>query len=82
MNPVTRIFTAVLAVMTGVGAFLFGLAVVLVLAGSMAVLGAVIWLRAWWLAKRKGKPAAGDAGGQARGAVIDAEYTVVSRRRD
>ncbi|MGK2924028.1 MAG: hypothetical protein ACSLE2_00250 [Lysobacterales bacterium] len=73
MNPLSRILASLLAVLAVVGAFFFGL-VVLALAvglGLLAWLGLV--LRMWWLRRRLGGT---------KDDVIEADYEVVSRRKD
>lgn len=93
MNPVARLIAGVLAVAALVGAFFFGL-VILVLAVGLGIVGwLILTLRLWWLRRRQGgaigRQAGGDYGagqapeGRGREAnVIDAEYEVVSRHED
>lgn len=90
MNPLSRLLAGVLGVLALVGAFFFGLFVLALVAG----IGLFVWLaftlRVWWLRKRMGvtrHESAADVrqdrpGGQSasEGEIIDAEYTVVSRR--
>ena len=94
MNPLSRLIAAVVGVLVLAGAFFFGLLVLAVVVG----LGALAWLffriRMWWLRRTLAGQAAGQhqAGGPGKqhgqgsesreGDVIDAEYTVVSRRDD
>ena len=92
MNPLARIVAALLAVAALVGAFFFGL-VILVVAVGLGILGWLfLTLRLWWL-RRFGAPAGrrpGDGFGPGRPPgsggrqddSIEAEYKVVSRRKD
>ena len=88
MNPLTRFFAAVAGAVVLTGALFFGLFIFL---GSLA-LGLIawisLWVRAWWLG-RSGVTSHSDAEGHPRAGgaersveVIEAEYTVVSRRED
>ena len=93
MNPIARLVAAVLAVAALVGAFFFGL-IILVLAVGLGILGWLfLTLRLWWLRRRFGAPAGrrpGDGfgpdqspgGGGRQDDSIEAEYKVVSRRQD
>ncbi|MBT8049155.1 MAG: hypothetical protein HKN57_09695 [Xanthomonadales bacterium] len=90
MNPVSRLLAAVLGVLVLAGAFFFGLIVLALVAG----LGLIAWLafslRVWWLQRKFGGAASGSGQadrrgrasepGDSNGDIIDAEYTVVSRR--
>lgn len=82
MNPVSRLVTAIIAVLMLTAAFFFGLAVLAVLVTAFSVFALVVYLRSWWY-RRAGKGAeANQPASESSGTVIDAEYTVVSRRRD
>jgi hypothetical protein len=74
MNPLSRLLAGILAVIALAGAFFFG---ALVLAFAVGV-GLVAWLvlrvRMWWIRQ---KPERSE---EKKGEIIDAEYTVVSRR--
>lgn len=81
-NPVTRVITAIIAVFLLAGAFMVGIAALLVVAGVGLIAGVVIWLRVLWI-KRKLQKDGVDLGVSQRtspssGNIIDAEYTVVS----
>lgn len=91
MNPLARLLAGVLAVLALAGAFFFGLVVL----GLAVGLGLLAWLaltlRLWWLRRRmqragnRGRSAETPGGGQGgadQGRVIDADYEVVSRRRE
>lgn len=79
-NPLARALAAVVALALFAGAFMLGLVALAVVAGLAVLLGAFAWLNAWRLRRklrRSGGPQAA-----AQGQTIEAEYTVVSRRRD
>ncbi len=82
MNPLSRALAAVMAVLALVAAFFFGL-IVLALAGGF---GLLFWLgirlRLWWLRRHIPPIDTAPADTPQNGKVIDAEYTVVSRRKD
>lgn len=80
MNPVSRVFAAILAAMALLGAFFFGLVVLLLVVGVLLVLGLVFGLRSWWLGRHSVATRVVKARAPGEGNVIDAEYTVVSRR--
>jgi hypothetical protein len=72
MSPLARLLAAVLGILAVIGAFFFGLFILAVAVG----LGALAWIglsvRGWWLRRQMS--------GQPSEEVIEAEYTVVSRR--
>jgi hypothetical protein len=91
MNPVSRILAGLLATLVLVAAFFFGMIVL----GVAVTLGVVAWivlsLRIWWARRQLNQRGPGDdvheAGRQdpakpgARD-VIEADYEVISRRKD
>lgn len=94
MNPFSRLLAAILAVLALVGAFFFGIFVLAFVLG----IGLIAWvsfsIRLWWM-RKKGTvtgPGQGPANGPAQRPgpgsgetsrdIIDAEYTVVSRREE
>lgn len=84
MNPIARIIASLFGVLLIVGAVIFGF---FVLVGGV-VLGLVAWtgfaIRRWWL-RRKGvdvSPRAPPGSTPNQSETIEAEYTVISRRRD
>jgi hypothetical protein len=81
-NPVTRIVAALLAVVCLIGAFFFGLVILAILAVLIAAFSLVFWLRAWWLNRHAPQATAQREFRSAPEDVIEAEYTVVSERRD
>lgn len=94
MNTLSRLIAAVLAVMALVGAFFFGIFVLILAAGLGLAAWLYLTLRLWWFRKKGGAPGpgqdafetvfrnAGQPPGKEDGKVIDAEYTVVSREDD
>jgi len=91
-NPLSRLLAGILAVLALVGAFFFGLFVLAFAAGVGLIAWFALWLRMWWIGKKRFRTGAvtGSADGAERktgapsrdrkGEVIDAEYTVVSRQ--
>jgi len=83
VNPLLRFFAAAVAAITLAVAVFFGAVVFVVITGLLVVLGTVFWMRCWWLGRqlRSGhKPSA--TSGRPDDGVIEAEYTVVSKRED
>ncbi len=82
MNPLSRVLTAVMAVLALAAAFFFGLIVLVLAVGAGLLFWLGIRLRLWWIRRHLLPIDADPAGTQHKGEVIDAEYTVVSRRKD
>jgi hypothetical protein len=82
MNPISRIIASIVAVLTLAGAFFFGLVVVVVLVALFSLFGLVFWLRLKWLQRKSGDVSVIRPGPVSNGDAIDAEYTVVSKRRN
>jgi len=94
MNPLSRLLAGVLAVLALAGAFFFGVFVLVIAIGLGLIGWLVLWLRMWWMkqklargAERTDSGAApgrqpGTGQGDRKGEIIDAEYTVVSKRED
>ena len=85
-NPLTRIITAIIAVFVLAGAFMIGVAALLVVVGVGLIAGIALWLRIAWI-KRRLKKEGVDLGAsmdfpRESGHVIDAEYTVISDPQD
>lgn len=81
-SPLTRAIAAIVTVFALIGAFMIGMAALLVVGGIALVAGLVIWLRVAWI-KRQLKKSGIDLGAKMStqrdtGNFIDAEYTVVS----
>lgn len=82
VSPAARILVAFMAVIFLLAALFFGLVVLLVMLGLMAVFAVFAWLRLRWpgaaFRRKTGRAETSDS----RGREIEGEYTVVSRRRD
>ena len=92
MNPVSRVLAGLAALLALAGAVFFGIFVLALVVGLGFVLWLIAGLRLWWLRRsversrgstkvpgqdpRSGRPGGND------GKVIEAEYEVVSRRRE
>jgi len=83
-GPLTRIIAAIVTVFALIGAFMIGMAALLVVGGIALVIGFAIWLRVLWI-KRQLRKSGVDlnanmnmGASQDSGHVIDAEYTIVS----
>ena len=74
MNPLARLLAGMLAVIALAGAFFFGVFVLIVVVGVGFVAWLFLWIRMWWI--RRKTPQSDER----KGEIIDAEYTVVSRR--
>jgi hypothetical protein len=83
MNPLSRLLAALVATLSLIGFFFFGLVVAGILLGGLLAFGVVFWVRSLWLGRKPlASPASpGPPEGQ-RGEVIEAEYTVVRRRHE
>ena len=85
-SPLTRIIAAIIAAFALVGAFMIGMAALLVVAGVGAIAAIAIWLRVAWIKRRLRKEGinlnSGEETSQTSGHVIDAEYTVISDQQD
>lgn len=77
-NPLARLLAGVLAVLALAGAFFFGVVVLAFAVGLGLVAWLFLWIRMWWL--RRNLPVETPGPEERSGDVIDAEYTVVSRR--
>jgi len=90
-SPLTRIVAGIIAVFALVGAFMIGLVAILVVAGVGLIAAGAIGLRIAWIRRQLRKhgidpgaaanPTATDSG-QDSGQVIEAEYTVISKREE
>jgi predicted lipid-binding transport protein (Tim44 family) len=72
MSPLSRVLAAVLGLLAVVGAFFFGLFILAVALGVGTLAWIAISLRAWWLRRQ--------FAGQRGAEVIEAEYTVISKK--
>ncbi len=82
MNPLSRALAAVMAVLALVAAFFFGLIVLALAVGIGLLFWLGIRLRLWWMRRHIPPEDTVPASTPQQGEVIDAEYTVVSRRKD
>ncbi len=82
MNPLSRALAAVMAVLALVAVFFFGLIVLALVVGFSLLFWLGIRLRLWWIQRHLPPSDTDPAGTPKKGEVIDAEYTVVSRRKD
>jgi len=74
MNPLSRLLAGILAVIALAGAFFFGVFVLIFAVTVGLIAWLFLWIRMWWI--RRKTPQSVDRSGK----IIDAEYTVVSRR--
>lgn len=81
-SPLTRIVAAIVTLFALIGAFMIGMAALLVVGGIALVAGLIIWLRVAWIKrqlKKSGIDLDAEMGARREsGSFIDAEYTVVS----
>ncbi len=82
MSPLSRALAAVMAVVALAAAFFFGLIVLALAFGIGLMFWLSIRLRLWWLRRHPSMRDMPPSGKQEKREVIDAEYTVVSRRKD
>ena len=86
VNPFARAIAGVFAAITIIVAMFFGMIILAVVAGVIAILALVFWVRAAWLRRSMSRNASGPEAGPVRsqqsGEFIEAEYTVVSEKRD
>ncbi|MEE8339789.1 MAG: hypothetical protein V3R56_06560 [Xanthomonadales bacterium] len=82
MNPISRALAAVMTVLALAAAFFFGLIVLALAVGTGLLFWLGIRLRLWWIRRHLPTIDADPAGTQHKGEVIDAEYTVISSRKD
>jgi uncharacterized iron-regulated membrane protein len=82
-GPLARFAAAVVAVLVLAGAFMLGLAVLAVIVGIALVVSAAAWVRIWWLRRTGRMPKPERVAERKHGdGTIEAEYTVVSTRRE
>ena len=81
-NPLSRILAAIIAVFVLAGAFMIGMAALLVIGGLGLIAGLVIWLRIAWIRYRLQKSGGHAIKQPVSGQVYDAEYTVISENED
>jgi len=82
MNPLSRLLATLVATLSLIGFFFFGLVVAGILLAGLLAFGVLFWVRSLWLGRKPlASPASPVPEGQ-RGEVIEAEYTVVRRRHE
>lgn len=90
-SPFIRFITGIVAVLAVAAAFMVGMVALLVVAGIGLLAGVVIWARVAWIKRKLRKSGfTFDAVQQAasrqdqshQGQIIDAEYTVISEKKD
>jgi hypothetical protein len=82
MNPLSRLLATLVAALSLIGIFFFGLVVVGILLAVLLTFGVLFWVRSLWLGRKPlASPASRRPEGQ-RAEVIEAEYTVVHRRHE
>ena len=82
MNPLSRALAAVMAVLALVAAFFFGLIVLALAVGIGLMFWMGIRLRLWWMRRHIPPVDTSPASTPQKGEVIDAEYTIISRKKD
>ena len=90
-NPLSRIIAVIIGTLVLVGSFMIGIFALLVVAGVGLIAGIAIWLRVIWIKHKLRKsgvdpsatinPSRPDQPGDS-GQVLEAEYTVVSKREE
>jgi hypothetical protein len=82
MNPLSRLLATLVATLSLIGFFFFGLVVAGTLLAGLLAFGVLFWVRSLWLGRKPlARPASPGPEGQ-RGETIEAEYTVVHRRHE
>jgi len=82
MNPLSRALAAVAAVLALVAAFFFGLIVLALAVGTGLMFWMGIRLRLWWMRRHIPRVDTSPENTPKKGEVIDAEYTIISRKKD
>ncbi len=82
MNPLSRVLATVMAVLALAAAFFFGLIVLVLAVGIGLLFWLGIRLRIWRMRRHIPQNDTAPASTPQKGAVIDAEYSVVSRHKD
>ena len=90
-SPLTRIIAGIIGLFALVGAFMIGMAALLVVIGLGLIAAVAIWLRLAWIKHRLRKSgidlgvkttASNTNSTEVSGQVIEAEYTVISKREE
>jgi len=90
-SPLARIIAGIIGLFALVGAFMIGMAALLVVIGLGFIAAVAIWLRLAWIKRRLRKSgidlgvktnASSTDSSKVSGQVIEAEYTVISKREE
>jgi hypothetical protein len=81
-NPLGRALAAVVALLVLAGAFMLGLVVFAIVAGLAVIVGIVAWARGLFLRHSGAKAPSPRESPAKPSQTIEAEYTVISRRRE
>ncbi len=90
-SPLARIIAGIIGLFALVGAFMIGMAALLVVIGLGFIAAVAIWLRLAWIKRRLRKSgidlgiktnASNTDSSKVSGQVIEAEYTVISKREE
>lgn len=81
-NPVSRVLGVIVAILTLLGAFFFGLVILMVIFGLGLLLYLGMRLRMWWIMRHMPAPEPAPERTADQGEVIEAEYKVISTKRD
>jgi hypothetical protein len=82
MNALSRALAGAAVILALIAAFFFGLIVLTLAVGIGLLFWLGIRLRLWWIRRHMPLSDTAPAETKQKGEVIDAEYTVVSRRKD
>jgi len=82
MNPLSRLLTSLVAVLSLVGFVFFGLIVAGIVLAALFVFGLVFWLRVRWFGRNPSSNATPQGAAASDGQVIEAEYTVINQRHE
>jgi len=82
VNPLSRLLAGIFAVLALAGAFFFGIFVLALVAGLGLIAWLVFSIRIWWIRRKFAADgySAGPEPGTDKSDIIDAEYTVLSRK--
>lgn len=87
-NPLMRILATILVALALTGAFMVGIAALAIVAGLGLIAGLALWARIAWIRhklRQQGMDPTADRTARrspSEGEVIEAEYTVISKRED
>ncbi len=81
-NPLTRLLAALIGVLVLVGAFMLGIVALAIVAGLGTALWVAARLRIGWIKRQLPARGQDTPSEKKKAEIIEAEYTVVSRRRE